>query len=375
MAAGLGTRMRSATPKHLHPLLGKRVIDWTLDAVRELGADRVVVVVAPGRGGRRRGRRGRRAARAARNRRRGRFREGRARRVRRRRARARRRRAAPDRRPPARARRRARARPARPSPSSPSSRPARSRTAASSATTPARCGRSSRSATRRPSNARSAELNSSIYVFDAAALWPALERLEPRNAQGELYLTDIDRAHRRRREARRRLDRRPTRARPRGSTRAPTWPSAAAILRDRINERAPARRASTIVDPRHDLDRRRRRARARRGRSTRSPSCAARRESPPAPRSARTWSRSTPRSAADALVGPFCYLRPGTVLAAGAKAGTFVEIKNTQRRRGRQGAAPVLHRATRRSARARTSAPGTSPPTSRTGPASRRSGR
>jgi bifunctional UDP-N-acetylglucosamine pyrophosphorylase/glucosamine-1-phosphate N-acetyltransferase len=30
-----------------------------------------------------------------------------------------------------------------------------------------------------------------------------------------------------------------------------------------------------------------------------------------------------------ALVGPFCYLRPGTVLGAGAKAGTFVEIKNS----------------------------------------------
>ena len=27
-------------------------------------------------------------------------------------------------------------------------------------------------------------------------------------------------------------------------------------------------------------------------------------------------------------VGPFCYLRPGTVLEAEAKAGTFVEIKN-----------------------------------------------
>jgi bifunctional UDP-N-acetylglucosamine pyrophosphorylase/glucosamine-1-phosphate N-acetyltransferase len=30
-----------------------------------------------------------------------------------------------------------------------------------------------------------------------------------------------------------------------------------------------------------------------------------------------------------ALVGPFCYLRPGTVLEAGSKAGTFVEIKNS----------------------------------------------
>jgi bifunctional UDP-N-acetylglucosamine pyrophosphorylase/glucosamine-1-phosphate N-acetyltransferase len=33
---------------------------------------------------------------------------------------------------------------------------------------------------------------------------------------------------------------------------------------------------------------------------------------------------------ANAIVGPFCYLRPGTVLAARAKAGTFVEMKNSQ---------------------------------------------
>ncbi|GAB3997651.1 bifunctional UDP-N-acetylglucosamine diphosphorylase/glucosamine-1-phosphate N-acetyltransferase GlmU [Nocardioides marmoraquaticus] len=31
-----------------------------------------------------------------------------------------------------------------------------------------------------------------------------------------------------------------------------------------------------------------------------------------------------------AQVGPFAYLRPGTELAAGAKAGTFVEVKNSQ---------------------------------------------
>jgi bifunctional UDP-N-acetylglucosamine pyrophosphorylase/glucosamine-1-phosphate N-acetyltransferase len=30
------------------------------------------------------------------------------------------------------------------------------------------------------------------------------------------------------------------------------------------------------------------------------------------------------------LVGPFCYLRPGTALESGAKAGTFVEIKNAR---------------------------------------------
>src|SRR6202008_476548 len=32
----------------------------------------------------------------------------------------------------------------------------------------------------------------------------------------------------------------------------------------------------------------------------------------------------------DALVGPFCYLRPGTVLEADSKAGAFVEIKNSR---------------------------------------------
>ncbi|MDQ3866718.1 MAG: UDP-N-acetylglucosamine diphosphorylase/glucosamine-1-phosphate N-acetyltransferase, partial [Actinomycetota bacterium] len=29
-------------------------------------------------------------------------------------------------------------------------------------------------------------------------------------------------------------------------------------------------------------------------------------------------------------VGPFAYLRPGTVVAAGAKVGTFVEVKNSR---------------------------------------------
>src|SRR5262249_58451528 len=34
------------------------------------------------------------------------------------------------------------------------------------------------------------EVNSGIYVFRAEKLWPALERLEPHNVQGELYVTD-----------------------------------------------------------------------------------------------------------------------------------------------------------------------------------------
>ena len=47
MAAGLGTRMRSATPKHLHPLLGQRVVDWVIAAARDAGAEPVVVVASP----------------------------------------------------------------------------------------------------------------------------------------------------------------------------------------------------------------------------------------------------------------------------------------------------------------------------------------
>ena len=43
-------------------------------------------------------------------------------------------------------------------------------------------------------------------------------------------------------------------------------------------------------------------------------------------------------------VGPFAYLRPGTILGAGGKIGTFVETKNATHRRRRQGAAPVVRR-------------------------------
>src|SRR4051794_40579284 len=47
MAAGLGTRMKSATPKHLHPLLGRRLVDWVVEAVRATKPDPLVVVVSP----------------------------------------------------------------------------------------------------------------------------------------------------------------------------------------------------------------------------------------------------------------------------------------------------------------------------------------
>ena len=47
MAAGLGTRMRSERPKHLHPLLGRRLIDWSIAPVLPLGPDPLVVVCSP----------------------------------------------------------------------------------------------------------------------------------------------------------------------------------------------------------------------------------------------------------------------------------------------------------------------------------------
>src|SRR3954449_12659657 len=47
MAGGLGTRMKSATPKHFHPILGRRMVDWIVEAGREAGADPLVVVASP----------------------------------------------------------------------------------------------------------------------------------------------------------------------------------------------------------------------------------------------------------------------------------------------------------------------------------------
>src|SRR6478736_5359265 len=47
MAGGLGTRMRSSVPKHFHELLGRRMVDWIIEAGRSAGADPIVVVASP----------------------------------------------------------------------------------------------------------------------------------------------------------------------------------------------------------------------------------------------------------------------------------------------------------------------------------------
>jgi bifunctional UDP-N-acetylglucosamine pyrophosphorylase / glucosamine-1-phosphate N-acetyltransferase len=49
MAAGHGTRMRSGTPKVLHPLCGRPLVLWPVGAARDAGAARIVVVDGPDR--------------------------------------------------------------------------------------------------------------------------------------------------------------------------------------------------------------------------------------------------------------------------------------------------------------------------------------
>ncbi len=47
LAAGHGTRMRSRTPKVLHPILGRPMVDWILNALTEAGAKDVKVIISP----------------------------------------------------------------------------------------------------------------------------------------------------------------------------------------------------------------------------------------------------------------------------------------------------------------------------------------
>jgi len=326
MAGGLGTRMRSAVPKHLHPLLGRRMVDWVLDAARPLGPDRLVVVASPdardefagldvavqerplGTGD---------AVRVAREAVAGHGDDllvlsG----------------------------------------DTPLLRPellrdlvAFHRAEGAAATLlsavpedPRLYGRVVRDGSGNvlrvaegtdatPEEAALREVNTSIYVFKTDALWAAVARLAPKNVQGELYLTDtiaIIAGDGLRVSAYTAPDPRETDG---VNTRA-ELAAAAALLRERINERHMLA-GVTLVDP------------------------------------ATTWIDDTveiepdvtihpfvvlrgatrvasgaeihPHTVAlDAVVGrgsavgPFCYLRPGTDLGTESKAGTFVEIKNSR---------------------------------------------
>jgi bifunctional UDP-N-acetylglucosamine pyrophosphorylase/glucosamine-1-phosphate N-acetyltransferase len=171
------------------------------------------------------------------------------------------------------------------------------------------------------------EINSSIYVFRSEALWPALERLEPKNVQGELYLTDaieLVASGGGRVLAHLAADYRETD----GVNTRVELAQAAALLRDRINERHMLA-GVTIVDPQttwiepqvelepdvvvHPF----------------TVLAGATRIASGAEIGANTVAIDA-HVGADATVGPFCYLRPGTVLGESSKAGTFVEIKNSR---------------------------------------------
>jgi bifunctional UDP-N-acetylglucosamine pyrophosphorylase / glucosamine-1-phosphate N-acetyltransferase len=307
MAAGIGTRMRSAVPKHLHLLLGRRMVDWVLEAARDSGVERLVVVASPqtrdlledvevvvqeeplGTGD---------AVRCAR--------------------------AAlegfdgdvlvlngdvPALKP-----------------ETIRSLVETHRTAGAAATVlsfePAEAGAYGRivrdgdgrlagiveAVDASPEELALGEVNSGIYAFRAEKLWPALERLDPHNAQGELYVTDtlgllVSDGE----PCAVQLAADPLEAE--GVNTRAELALAASSLRDRINE-AHMLAGVTIVDP------------------------------------ASTWIEAGVEIAQDVVIqpytvirggvrietgaeiGPFAYVRPVTVVGEGAKVGTFVEVKN-----------------------------------------------
>jgi bifunctional UDP-N-acetylglucosamine pyrophosphorylase/glucosamine-1-phosphate N-acetyltransferase len=171
------------------------------------------------------------------------------------------------------------------------------------------------------------EANSSIYVFRADALWPAVEALSPANAQGELYLTDAVRGIVET-GGRVAVHQAPDPAEAEGVNTRVELAAAGAALRERIN-REHMLAGVTIVDPPTTWI---------------EPTVTLEPDAVVHPftvlRGATTVAAGAqvgPHVVAvdasigsGALVGPFCYLRPGTVLGASSKAGTFVELKNTE---------------------------------------------
>jgi bifunctional UDP-N-acetylglucosamine pyrophosphorylase/glucosamine-1-phosphate N-acetyltransferase len=331
MAGGLGTRMRSETPKHLHPLLGRRMLDWVLQAVRALEPARVVVVVSPAT---------REAVEAS---------------------------------LPQGVELATQAKPRGTGDAVASAREAlagfdgdvlvvsgdtplitpdalerlvaahRHESAAATVlsieTTKALpYGRLIRDADRAllevveaadasPEQLEIQELNASIYTFAAADLWSALDRLEPSNAQGELYLTDTIRHLA---DAGRPLAVKAVEdpAVAEGVNTRVELARAAAMLRDRVNAEHMLAGVTIVdplttwIEPQVELE----------PDATVHPFTVLRGKT-----SVGSGAEIGPHAVAwdarigpGALVGPFCYLRPGTVLEAGTKAGTFVEIKNSR---------------------------------------------
>jgi bifunctional UDP-N-acetylglucosamine pyrophosphorylase / glucosamine-1-phosphate N-acetyltransferase len=326
MAGGLGTRMKSAVPKHLHDLLGRRVVDWVLETARELGADPLVVVASPetraaydgvsvavqqearGTGDAVAAARGALAGHTgavlvldA---------------------------AAPLLTPTlleelvaAHAHEQADVTvlTIEPDEPLPYGRVVRGDDGSVQAIV--------EEGDATPEQRAIRELNTSIYVFQADALWRALEKLDDGNAQGELYLTDAVR-HIVEAGGRAAAVRAGDPQQAIGINNRVELAAAARALRDRINERHMLN-GVTIVDPDstwisvdvelepdvvvHPFTVLRGRTKVGTGTEIGSHVVAI---------DAEIGER--------VLIGPFCYLRPGTVLERDAKAGTFVEIKNSR---------------------------------------------
>jgi bifunctional UDP-N-acetylglucosamine pyrophosphorylase/glucosamine-1-phosphate N-acetyltransferase len=327
MAGGLGTRMKSSVPKHLHPLLGRRVVDWVLETARATGADPIVVVASPetrdayddgvvvavqdqARGT------GDAVASAQR------ALDGFGGSV-----------LVLDAAAPlltaelleqllAQHRARAAAVTILTIESElqlPYGRIVRTEDGSVSEIVEERDATDDQRAIR--------ELNSSIYVFDAAALRAALGKVDARNAQGELYLTDTI-AHIVAAGGRAEAWRADDASETIGINNRAELAEAAAALRNRINE-AHMLNGVTIVDP-----------------ATTWIDASVELE-PDVVLHPFTVLRGSTKVAAGAeigphavavdavigervSIGPFCYLRPGTILDPDAKAGTFVELKNSR---------------------------------------------
>jgi bifunctional UDP-N-acetylglucosamine pyrophosphorylase/glucosamine-1-phosphate N-acetyltransferase len=331
LAAGLGTRMRSQRPKHLHPLLGRRVLDWALAAVEPLEPSPFVVVCSPD---------AREELAAS-------LRDGVE--------------LAVQEEPRGTGDALAAARAALASfagdvlvvdgaapllePDGLRALVEEHRRSAASVTVlsiepdePLPYGRIVRDERGRlraiveegdagPEERAIRELNTSTYVFAAAELWRALARIEPHNVQGELYLTDA---------VRRLVEDGRAGAVYRASdpivglgiNNRAELAEAGAELRGRIL-RGHMEAGVTVIDP---------------GSTWIEPDVEIEADAVIHP---FTVLRGRTRVAAGAevgphvvaadavigagaLVGPFAYLRPGTVLAAGVKVGAFVEIKNSR---------------------------------------------
>ncbi|TMJ92955.1 MAG: bifunctional UDP-N-acetylglucosamine diphosphorylase/glucosamine-1-phosphate N-acetyltransferase GlmU, partial [Actinobacteria bacterium] len=327
LAAGLGTRMRSSLPKHLHPLLGRRVVDWVIAAVRPLGPDPLVVVSMPDRKNDVAG-------------------DGLT--------------VAVQEEPRGTGDAVASARAAldgfdgevlvldgaAPLLTSEllNALVAEHRSGGASVTVLTiepedpnpygRILRDSRGALRgiveeadaTPEERAIRELNTSIYVFSAADLWDALDRVDDDNVQGELYLTDAVR-HLVEAGKRGAVYRAPDAIMGLGVNNRAELAEAAVELRRRI-VREHMLAGVTILDPETTWI---------------EPEVVLEPDSIVHPftilRGATVVGSGAevgPHAVVDgaeigrgATVGPFCYLRPGTVLGEDAKAGAFVEIKNS----------------------------------------------